>query len=255
MMRLNDQAALVTGGGSGIGAAIAKAFAREGAVCWVSARARASAESVVSSIHEEGGLAFPAQLDVRDSAQTRDVIESIVATHGKLDILVANAARAGTKAYIGPLLEVPDDEWNDIIATNLSGVFFSAREAARVMIPRKSGCIITIGSVNSFVPEANVPAYAASKGGVLLLTQSLARDLAPHGIRVNGIAPGSTATENIISAIQHLGMTDQQVTSRIPLGRQGQPEEIAAVAVFLASDKASFVNGAMIVVDGGQLCT
>lgn len=175
--------------------------------------------------------------------------------YGQIDIVVANAARAGTAAYIGPLISVSDEEWNDIIAINLTGVFYAARAAARRMIPAGRGCIITIGSVNSFRPEGDVPAYAASKGGVLLLTRSLARDLGPYGIRVNGIAPGSTGTENILEAIRRLGLTDDQIAERIPLGRLADPDEIASVAAFLASDDASYVNGEMLVVDGGMLCT
>ena len=143
--------------------------------------------------------------------------------YGRIDIVVANAARAGTAAYIGPLVTVSDDEWNDIIAINLTGVFYAARAAAKRMIPQGSGSIITIGSVNSFRPEGDVPAYAASKGGVLLLTRSLARDLGPYGIRVNGIAPGSTGTENILEAIRRLGLTDERSASGFPLdGRQSR---------------------------------
>jgi NAD(P)-dependent dehydrogenase (short-subunit alcohol dehydrogenase family) len=112
-----------------------------------------------------------------------------------------------------------------------------------------------IGSVNSFVPEADVPVYAASKGGVLMLMKSLARDLGPHGIRVNGIAQGGTDTEKILEAIQQLGLTEEQLLGRIPLGRRAQPVEMASIAAFLASDDASFNNGHMIVADGGQLCT
>jgi NAD(P)-dependent dehydrogenase (short-subunit alcohol dehydrogenase family) len=247
--------ALVTGAGSGIGAAIAERLAADGAVVWVTGRQEENTRGIAERIRVRGGKVAARVLDVRNSRAVRDIMAEIAAEHGRLDIVVANAARAGTRAYIGPLLEVSDEDWEDIVATNLSGVFYTAREAARHMIPQGSGSIITIGSVNSFVPEADVTAYAASKGGVLLLTKSLARDLGKHGIRVNGIAPGSTATENITTAIQSMGLSHEQVTARIPLGRQGAPAEIASVAAFLASNNASFVNGAMIVVDGGQLCT
>jgi NAD(P)-dependent dehydrogenase (short-subunit alcohol dehydrogenase family) len=123
------------------------------------------------------------------------------------------------------------------------------------MIRQKSGCIITLGSVNSFTPEADVPAYAASKGGVLMLTKSLARDLGPHGIRVNGIAPGGTDTPKMLEAIRQLGLSQEELVARVPLGRRGQASEIASVAAFLVSDEASYVHGQMLVVDGGQLCT
>jgi NAD(P)-dependent dehydrogenase (short-subunit alcohol dehydrogenase family) len=153
------------------------------------------------------------------------------------------------------LTEVTDEHWNRIIGVNLSGVFYCAREAARAMIRQKSGCIITIGSVNSVTPEADVPAYAASKGGVLMLTKSLARDLGPYGIRVNGIAPGGTDTPKMQEAIRHLGLTAEQLVERVPLGRRGEASEIASVAAFLASDEASYIHGHMLVVDGGMLCT
>ncbi len=255
MSRFAGKAVLVTGAGTGIGAAIATRLAAEGATVWATGRQEQNVEEVVEGIRKAGGEAVGRVVDVRDSAQVAGVVREIREATGRLDIMVANAARAGTRAYVGPLVDVTDDDWNDIIATNLTGVFYTAREAARVMIPQKSGSMILIGSVNSFVPESDVPAYAASKGGVLLLTRSLARDLGRYGIRVNGIAPGSTATENILAAIAKMGLSDDALYTRIPLGRQAEPDEIANVAAFLASDEASYVNGEMIVVDGGLLCT
>ena len=254
MTRLVGKIALVTGAGTGIGAAIARRFADDGATVCVSGRKQAQAEAVAAEITAGGGDAFARLLDVRSSEQYETVFDELMDRYGQIDIVVANAARAGTAAYIGPLVTVSDDEWNDIIATNLTGVFYAARAAAKRMIPQGSGSIITIGSINSFRPEGDIPAYAASKGGVLLLTRSLARDLAPHGIRVNGIAPGATGTENILEAIRRRGWTNEQISARIPLGRQASPHEIASVAAFLASDDASYVTGEMIVVDGGMLC-
>lgn len=253
MIRLQGKIALVTGAGSGIGAAIAQRFASDGATVCVTGRRPEQIKSVAAGIVAEGGDAFARLLDVRSSEQYESVFDELMERYGRIDIVVANAARAGTQAYIGPLVSVSDEEWNDIIAINLTGVFYAARAAAKRMIPQKSGAIITIGSINSFRPEGDVPAYAASKGGVLLLTRSLARDLAPYGIRVNGIAPGATATENILGAIRQRGLTGEQVSARIPIGRQASPEEIAAVASFLASGDASYVAGEMIVVDGGML--
>ncbi|MCC6945021.1 MAG: SDR family oxidoreductase [Thermomicrobiales bacterium] len=255
MTRLTGRTALITGAGTGIGAAIATQLAAEGASVWVTGRQEGNVLEVAAGIRESGGSATARVVDVRDSKQIAAIVDEIVDREGRLDVVVANAARAGLRAYIGPLLEVSDDEWNDIIATNLTGVFFTAREAARIMVPQQSGSMILIGSVNSFVPEGDVTAYAASKGGVLLLTRSLARDLGKFGIRVNGIAPGSTATENILEAIAQLGLSNDALSTRIPLGRQAAPEEIATVAAFLASDEASYLTGQMIVVDGGVLCT
>jgi NAD(P)-dependent dehydrogenase (short-subunit alcohol dehydrogenase family) len=254
MTRLLGKVALVTGAGTGIGAAIAMRYASEGATVWVTGRNEDAIDSVASKIAADGGIAEARLLDVRDSEQFETAFDELMERHGRIDIVVANAARAGTSAYVGPLVSISDDEWNDIIAINLTGVFYAARAAAKRMIPQQSGSIVTIGSVNSFRPEGDVSAYAASKGGVLLLTRSLARDLASYGIRVNGIAPGSTATKNILEAIRRNGWTNEEVSARVPLGRQADPDEIASVAVFLASDDASYVTGEMIVVDGGMLC-
>jgi NAD(P)-dependent dehydrogenase (short-subunit alcohol dehydrogenase family) len=254
-MRLAERVALVTGAGTGIGAAIAHRFAAEGAAVCLAGHHRENVERVTNDIVQTGGRAIACRVDVSDSAAIASAIQRTSDTFGPLDIMVANAALAGTNAYLGTLTEITDQQWQRIIDVNLSGVFYSAREAARVMIPRQSGCIITIGSVNSFVPEDDVTAYAASKGGVLLLTRSLARDLGKFGIRVNGIAPGGTDTENILSAIDKMGLSPDQLTKRIPIGRRAKSEEIAAAALFLASDDASFVHGVMMPVDGGQLCT
>ncbi len=254
MTRLRGKIAIVTGAGTGSGAAIAHRLATEGATVCVTGRKSAQIDAVAAKIIGSGGDAFARLLDVRSSEQYETVFDELMECYGRIDIVVANAARAGTAAYVGPLTEVSDEEWNDIIAINLTGVFFAARAAAKRMLPQGSGSIITIGSVNSFRPEGDVPAYAASKGGVLLLTRSLARDLAPYGIRVNGIAPGSTATENIMQVIRARGWTDEQAGAGIPMRRQGSPDEIASVAAFLASDDASYIAGEMIVVDGGMLC-
>jgi len=254
-MRLQGKVALVTGAGSGIGAAIARKFAEEGASVHVTGLHVENTRQVTMELRDAGYDAVGRVLDVSDSRAVAATISATVTEFGKLDILVANAALAGMSAYIGSLLDVTDEQWKRIIDVNLSGSFYCAREAARVMIPNKSGSIIMIGSVNGFVPESDVTAYAASKGGLITLMKSLARDLGPHGIRVNGIAPGGTDTENILVAIRELGLTEEQLLSRIPLGRRAQPEEMASVATFLASDEASFVNGHMIVADGGQLCT
>lgn len=253
--RLANRVALVTGAGTGIGAAIAHRLAAEGAMVHVTGRQAENTRQTADEISAAGGQARWSVLDVSDGEAVAKVVGDAVAQDGKLDILVANAALAGLNAYLGPLTSVTDEQWRRIIDVNLTGVFFCAREAARVMIPRGSGSIITIGSVNGFTPEADVPAYAASKGGVLLLTKSLARDLGPHGIRVNGVAPGGTDTPRMLEAIDQLGLSPDQLVSRIPLGRRARSEEMAAVVAFLASDDASYVNGQTIAVDGGFLCT
>lgn len=208
----------------------------------------------MADIAVAGGRASAAQLDVTDPSEVAAVVGEIIGRHGGLDVLVANAALAGERAYLGPLIDISDEQWRAIIDVNLTGVFTCAREAARVMIPQRSGVILTVNSVNAFVPEADVPAYAASKGGVLMLTRSLARDLGPHGIRVNGVAPGGTDTERMRRLIDERGMDREAMEADTPLRRRAEPAEIAAVAAFLVSDEASFVTGETVVVDGGLLC-
>lgn len=247
--------ALVTGAGSGIGEAIARRFASEGARVVVTGLHCDNTMAVAESIRATGGEAVGRQLDVSDSAAMTETVTFAVERYGSLDIMVANAALAGSSAYLGPLIEITDEQWQRIIDVNLTGAFYSAREAAKMMIPQGHGCIITIGSVNSFVPEADVAAYAAAKGGVLLLTRSLGRDLGPFGIRVNGIAPGATETPRLSATIAANGRTWEEIDHEIPMRRHAIASEIASVAAFLASSDASYVQGEMIVVDGGMLCT
>jgi 3-oxoacyl-[acyl-carrier protein] reductase len=253
--RLAGKVALVTGAGSGIGQAIAERFAAEGATVWVTGLHLENTRAVVERIRDAGYDAHGRVLDVGDARAIAATVGEVAASAGRLDIVVANAARAGSSAYQGPLLMVTDEQWEELIRVNLSGVFYTCREAARAMVPKGRGCIITVGSINSFTPEADVPAYAASKGGVLMLTKSLARDLGPHGIRVNGIAPGGTDTPRMRATIEAMGLTDEQLVGRVPIGRRAQASEMAGVAAFLASDDASYVTGAMIVADGGFLTT
>ena len=253
--RLAGQVALVTGAGDGIGAAISRRLAAEGATVNVTGRREENTRATANAIVASGGQAHWSVLDVSDGEEVARVVAETAQVHSRLDIMVANAALAGTAAYLGPLLDVTDDQWRRIIDVNLSGVFYCAREAARVMIPRRKGAIITIGSVNSFTPEADVPAYAAAKGGVFLLTKSLARDLGQYNIRVNGVAPGATDTPRMREAIAALGMDVEALVSRVPLGRRAASEEIASVVAFLASDESSYVTGQMLPVDGGFLCT
>ncbi len=245
----------MTGAGNGIGAVIARRLAAEGATVHVTGRQEENIRATTDAIVASGGQAHWSILDVSDGEAVARVVAETARVHNRLEIMVANAALAGKAAYIGPLLEVTDDQWRRIIDVNLSGVFFCAREAARMMIPRGAGCIITVGSVNSFTPEADVPAYAAAKGGVLLLTKSLARDLSRYGIRVNGVAPGPTDTPRMREAIAELGLEVEALVSRVPLGRRAASEESAAVVAFLASDESSYVTGQMLPVDGGFLCT
>jgi NAD(P)-dependent dehydrogenase (short-subunit alcohol dehydrogenase family) len=249
-MRLQGKVALITGGGAGIGAAIAQRFAVEGATVHVTGVRMENTRKVTMDLRDAGYEAVGRVLDVTDSR----AVAATVGEFGRLDVVVASAALEGTAALTSPLLEMTDAEWKRTIDVNLTGVYFTAREAARVMVSQGYGCIIVLGSPGISAPEVDIPAYAASKSGVEALMRNLARDLGPHGIRVNGIAPGNTDSEWMIATNEHLGLTEEALLARIPLGRRAQPDEIAGIATFLASDEAAFVPGHMLVADGGQRC-
>lgn len=254
-MRLQGKVAMVTGAGGGIGAAIARRFAEEGAAVHITGAHMENTRQLTMELREAGYDAVGRVLDVSDSRAVAATVAATMSEYGRLDILVANAALTGLTADLGPLLDITDADWRRLIEVNLSGVFYSAREAARVMMPAGRGSIIVIGAVDSFVAEAGRPASAAAKGGVLMLMKSLARDLGPYGVRVNGIAPGNVDTEKMTEANKFLEISEEELLARVPLERRGETGEIASVATFLASDESSFVTGHMIVADGGQLST
>lgn len=253
-MRLQGKVALITGAGSGIGAAVARRFAEEGATVHVTGVRMENTRAVTMELREAGFDAVGRVLDVTDSRAVAATISATVGEFGRLDVLVACAALDGTAALMGPLPDISDAQWKRIIDVNLTGAFYCAREAARVMITRRSGSIILFGSARGAAADVNTPGYAASKAGVDGLARSLARDLGPSGIRVNVIAPGNTDSERMIATAEQLGLTTDDLLARIPLGRRAQPGEIAGIAAFLASDEAAFVTGHVFVADGGQHC-
>ncbi len=233
---LAGKLALVTGGSRGIGRAIAVELARAGAQVVVGYRSGASeAEAVAAEI---GGRAL--QADVSDPEQAAHLVEEA----GELDILVNNAGLTRD----GLIARMPDEDWRVVIDTNLGGVFHTCRAAARGMMRRRGGAVVNLTSVVGIHGNPGQTNYAASKAGIIGFTKALARELAPRGVRVNAIAPGYIQTaltevlpEEAKSAI--LGST--------PLGRMGQPEDVAAAVRFLCSDEASFVTGEVLLVDGG----
>ena len=242
-MRLEGQVAIVTGGGRGIGRAIAKSFAQEGATVIVAEldaeRGTATAQEIVAS----GGCARFIQTQVADRASVEAMVQATVAEFGRIDILVNNAAILGENGHV---LEVSQEVWDRVIAVNQTGVFICSQVAGRVMAEARRGNIINIASVNSFVPQPRCVAYGSAKGAILAMTILLAEDLAPYGIRANCIAPGPIQSNKPDDAPP--GATDG-----VLLGRAGLPSEIASVATFLASDASSYVNGQCITVDGGML--
>jgi 3-oxoacyl-[acyl-carrier protein] reductase len=242
-MKLESQVAIVTGGGHGIGRAIAKTFAGEGAAIVIAELDAGRGEAVAQEINEGGGRAIYIHTQVADRASVEAMVQRAVAEFGRIDILVNNAAILGEN---GPMLEVSQEVWDRVIAVNQTGVFICSQVAGRVMAAARRGNIINIGSVNSFVPQPNCVAYGAAKAAILALTITMAEDLAHYNIRANAIAPGP------IQSNLPDGEPPKRSGSTL-LGRAGLPAEIATVALFLASDESSYVNGQCIKVDGGML--
>jgi NAD(P)-dependent dehydrogenase (short-subunit alcohol dehydrogenase family) len=242
-MKLESQVAIVTGGGHGIGRAIARIFAQEGATVIIAELNAERGEAVAQEISAAGGKARFIPTQVAERASVEAMVQRTVAEFGRIDILVNNAAILGEN---GPLLEVSQEVWDRVIGVNLTGVFICSQVAGRVMAQARRGNIISIGSTNSFVPQPNCVAYGAAKAAILAMTISFATDLAPYNIRANCIAPGPIQSSMPDDA-------PPRASNSTLLGRSGLPSEIATVALFLASDESSYVNGQCIPVDGGLL--
>lgn len=246
MFRLDGKVALVTGSTRGIGWAIAQALGAVGAHVVVNGRDAAAVEARVQELRALGSAADAQAVDVTDAAAMSEALAALIARAGRFDILVNNAGIQHRAA----LIDFPRDEWDRLIATNLSAPFWLAQQAARHMISVGSGRIINVVSVLGPIARPTIPAYVSSKAGLAGLTRSLAVELGPHGVTCNAIAPGYIATEMNQALIDDPEF-DRFVVSRTPAGRWGDPAEVAAAAVFLASDEASYVNGHVLTVDGG----
>src|SRR2546425_368704 len=244
-MRLKDRVALVTGAGRGIGQAIALAFAREGARVAVTDIDPTTAQATARRIGRAKALAL--QMDVADAGSIRDGFDAIHRAWGRIDVAVTNAA----VEPIVPFLELSEATWDRIIDVNLKGTFLVAQAAARRMVRRRRGVIITLSSVNAEVARPESAAYAATKGGVRQLTKAMAIALAPHGIRVNAIGPGTVVTGLTRHLLKNRRWRDA-VYARTPMQRVAEPREIAEVAVFLASDASSYMTGSTVNVDRSE---
>jgi NAD(P)-dependent dehydrogenase (short-subunit alcohol dehydrogenase family) len=250
--RLDGKVALVTGGGSGIGRAICERFAWEGARVAVADWRREAAVETVARIAAEGGSALATSGDVASPDDAARMVGEAVAAFGSLNVLVANAGQA----LVATAVETTPEQWDRTIGTNLTGCFLLARAAIPELVRAGGGSIVLTASQLAFVGAERFAAYAASKGGVLNLARALALDHARDEIRVNALCPGAVVTPLLLN--QFAGQEGPQgslsdLVALHPLGRLGQPEEIAAAALFLASDEASFVTGSALVVDGGYL--
>jgi NAD(P)-dependent dehydrogenase (short-subunit alcohol dehydrogenase family) len=254
MFRLDGKRALITGAGSGIGEAIARLFAAQGAQILVADVQMGAAEQVAASIVEQGGSASALAVDVADETQVCAAFDRVANQDGRLDIVVNNAGIS----HVGNILETSREDWDRVLRVNAGGVFLCAREAVRHMLQQepKGGVIINLSSVAAMVGlERRLP-YSASKGAVLSLTRSIAIDFVAEGIRCNAICPGTVHTPFVEGYLKRSfpGQEDavrQQLHARQPLGRMGLPEEIAAAALYLASDEAAFVTGSALIIDGG----
>ena len=247
MTRFEGKTALVTGGSRGIGRAICLELAAGGATVAVNYRSNSqAADDTVAAIAAQGGAAIAIQADVCDAKQVSALFKSVRSQFGGLDMLVNNAGI--TRDNIIMLMK-PDD-FDIVQATNLRSCWLCCKEAARIMMRKRAGSIINISSVVGIAGNGGQTNYAASKAGIIGLSKSLAKELAPRGVRVNAIAPGFVATDMTAELSDEL---KGSALDAIPLGRMGEPEDIAKAVAFLASDDAAYITGQTLVVDGGMV--
>lgn len=246
-LRLDGKVALITGASRGLGWAIARAMAESGATVAINSRSAEDCNAKVAEVEAAGGQAFALPFDAADVASCRQAVADVIGRAGSIDILVNNA---GTTHRL-PLEEFDEDRWQQVVDLNLTAAFALGRAAGLAMAERGWGRIINIASILALVGRPTIPAYVATKHGLTGLTKALAVELGPRGVTVNAINPGYFATEFNAPLIANEEF-DSMVKTRTPVGRWGDPDELAGAALFLASDAAGYVNGTSLTVDGGM---
>ena len=258
-MRIENKNAIITGGASGIGRATARRFFAEGANVMIADRNLAAAEQLAGELAASGRKVVAHKVDVSDETQVDAMVKRAVRELGGVDILVAAAAIpyagfGGAEDRHRTIVDKPFAEWRELLSINLDGVFLVDRAVARAMVKAgRGGRIINISSIMALRPAVNSSDYCVSKAGVWMLTKVLALELAPHRITVNAIAPGGVRTPMLGAALERDPKMEQAIVDSVPLHRIAEPEELAATALFLASDDAAYYTGALLHVNGGTL--
>ena len=246
---LKDQVAIVTGGSKGIGRAIALAFSEAGAAVAVAARGEQDLVQTAKEMEAAGGKAIPVVTDVTDPAQVDTLIKKTVDAFGTVDSLVNNA---GAAPFLSTIDQIRMEGFEKYFRVNFMSAVYCSKAVAPILLPKGSGSVLNVASVAGFIASPGLTYYSSAKAALINLTKTLAREWAASGIRVNAVAPGWVETEMNERARQEAPEFVRSTTAAIPLGRWGQPEEVASAAVFLCSPAASFITGAVLVIDGGQ---
>jgi len=248
-MTIANKVTIITGGAQGIGFACGQRFARDGAHVVLADINTKKGEAAAESIRADGGDAMFIGCDVGDKAQVDSLVQKTVDQYSRLDVMISNAA----VLHLADILDLEEEDFDRVVRINLKGFFLSGQAAARQMVAQGGGgAIINMSSIQAVITLPNILTYSICKGGVKSLTTSMALALADKGVRVNAIGPGSIATD-MVKQLMVDDAARRKLLSRTPLGRLGEPSEIASVAVFLASDESSYVTGETIYVDGGRL--